>query len=139
MMNRIPRRAALTAAAAATITSTVAGAGAAQASTVVVVNTDDLAAESRRLHAAYVEAQRVEQELAARLAEQLTGTQRTLLSRLAEAQAATQCHLSDFEAAEIARHLPAMASVIRLLHLHTTDVAQQQPGACCTVAAGFTP
>jgi hypothetical protein len=40
-------------------------------------------------------------------------------------------------AAELARHLPGLAPVLRMLQDHITVTAYQKPGACCTVAEGM--
>ena len=103
-------------------TSTAAPASAQPArSLATVVHTDDLAAECRRLSA------------------MLSPEQATLLRRFSDATSNGQTLCEEWQAAELARHLPGLAPAIRMVWTHTIGVAYQTPGGCCTVAAGFEP
>jgi hypothetical protein len=104
-----------------------------------VVNADDLAAEARSLFDEASEYREGAADLERRLAMTLTPAQAELQRAVCDAHSNEHTVTEIWQSAELARHLPGLAPVIRMVWEHVVSVAYQNPGDCCTVAAGFEP
>jgi hypothetical protein len=62
-----------------------------------------------------------------------------VVRKASDAQQSNSVDRADWMAAELARHLPGLAPVIRIVWEQATTVSVSNPGACCTVAEGFEP
>ena len=103
----------------------------------LVVHVDDLAAESRRLLAESQAAAATAAELEERLRETLSPEQRKLFIQFHDAQGDAAITEATRHVAEIARHLPGVAPVIRMLFEHAIGEYLYDVGACCTPSEGF--
>ena len=139
-MNRtFTRRSALTAGTLAALTTGLLGAaGTAEAAApATVVYAEELAAESRRLMTEYQDAAAARETLADQVEGLLLPEGQALLRTYSDAGTDASTAEIDYFVSEIARHLPGLAPMIRVLLSHVMVTSYQQPGACCTPATGF--
>lgn len=104
-----------------------------------VVNADDLAAECRDLFEKYTQSLGAHMTAWNRFVASLTPEQAKLARDASDTQTEYHLNEADWQATELARHLPGMAPSIRMIWEHITTVAYRQPGACCTPDAGYEP
>jgi hypothetical protein len=97
-----------------------------------VVNADDIRAEGGRL-LADMEAQRAEYEaLQDALYATLTPAQAALCGKMMDAFGGHHSRYSEWVSVEMARHMPGLAGVMRLLWAHAVAEPNADMGACCT-------
>jgi hypothetical protein len=114
-------------------------AAASSATLATVVDAADLAAECRATWAEFKERSDVALALGRQHDAVSTPEQQAAFMEWEAASNDAKNAESDWQAAELARHLPGVAPVIQMLWRHITSVSYGQPGACCTPDAGYEP
>jgi hypothetical protein len=102
-----------------------------------VVDAGDLAAESRRLLERLEQARGVSRAAAEALEAALTPEQRELSYRASDAENDRTMAYYELLSAEMARHAPGLAPMIRLLWEHAVQTSTDELGTCCTPETGY--
>ena len=97
-----------------------------------VAPTDPLARISLELLAEYRVASDARDAADRALAEHLSPTAAALERALSDAVTDLQAATTDFQVAEVCRHLPGLAPAIRILWAHVLDCRLDRVGVCCT-------
>ena len=97
-----------------------------------VAPTDPLARVSLELLAEYRVASEARDAADHALAEHLSPTAQALERLLSDAVTDLHAATTDFQVAEVCRHLPGLAPAIRLVWMHVIDARLDRVGACCT-------
>ena len=93
---------------------------------------DPLARVSLELLAEYRVASEARDAADRALAEHLSPTAQALERALTDAVTDLHAATTDFQVAEVCRHLPGLAPAIRLVWMHVLDARLDRVGACCT-------
>ena len=93
---------------------------------------DPLARISLELLAEYRVASEARDAADRALAEHLSPTAAALERALSDAVTDLHAATTDFQVAEVCRHLPGLAPAIRLVWAHVLDARLDRVGACCT-------